>query len=185
MITVSVPTFGRRSQVAPAFAASTTEENPESLRELMDGGSPITEEIVNELRNVCLSRLDPNVVAAMPAERLILDVERLVSEIATDRRFQLNAREQHAIANELVHDITGLGPLEALLEDDSIADIMVNGPHRTFVEKGGKVTLANVHFRDTAHLMNVCQRIAAAALSIARFPGFSGSISIFSRMRRT
>src|SRR5580658_3928098 len=161
MITVSVPTFGRRSQVASAFTA-TTEESPESLRELMDGGSPITEEIVNELRNVCLSRLDPNVVAAMPAERLILDVERLVSEIATDRRYQLNAREQHALANELVHDITGLGPLEQLLEDDTIADIMVNGPHRTFVEKGGKVTLANVHFRDQAHLMNVCQRIAAA-----------------------
>ena len=141
MITVSVPAFGRRSKVTPTFnTAAATEESPESLRELMDGGSPITEEIVNELRNICLSRLDPNVVAAMPAERLILDVERLVSEIATDRRYQLNAREQHVIANELVHDITGLGPLEALLEDDSIADIMVNGPHRTFVEKGGKVT---------------------------------------------
>jgi pilus assembly protein CpaF len=161
MITVSVPTFGRRTQVTHTVA-QTPDDGIESLRELMDSGSPITEEIVNELRNVCLSRLDPNVVAAMPAERLILDVERLVSEIATDRRFQLNAREQHIIANELVHDITGLGPLEALLEDDLIADIMVNGPHRTFVEKAGKVTLANVHFRDQAHLMNVCQRIAAA-----------------------
>ena len=76
-------------------------------------------------------------------------------EIATDRRFQLNAREQRILANELVHDITGLGPLEQLLEDDTIADIMVNGPHRTFIEKAGKVTLANVHFRDQAHLM-VC-----------------------------
>src|SRR5580704_19525148 len=165
MITVNVPTFGRRSAPpTPAFTPTSEEGggSGETLRELMDAGSPITEEIVNELRNVCLSRLDPNVVAAMPAERLILDVERLVSEIATDRRYQLNAREQPALANELVHDITGLGPLEALLEDDGIADIMVNGPHRTFVEKGGKVTLANIHFRDQAHLMNVCQRIAAA-----------------------
>jgi len=164
MITVSVPTFGRRTQVTVNPTASFTpgEDGPESLRELMDAGSPITEEIVTELRNACLARLDPNVVAAMPAERLIMDVERLVSEIATERRYQLNAREQHILANELVHDITGLGPLEALLEDDSIADIMVNGPHRTFVEKGGKVTLANIHFRDQAHLMNVCQRIAAA-----------------------
>src|SRR6478735_8740213 len=164
MITVSVPTFGRRSQVSTPPSPSYSEEGtgPESLRELMAAGSPITEEIVNELRNACLARLDPNIVAAMPAERLILDVERLVSEIATERRFQLNAKEQHVLANELVHDITGLGPLEALLEDDAIADIMVNGPHRTFVEKGGKVTLANIHFRDQAHLMNVCQRIAAA-----------------------
>src|SRR4029079_15814959 len=78
------------------------------------------------------------------------------------RRFQLNAKEQHIMANELVHDITGLGPLEQLLEDDQIADIMVNGPHRTFVEKGAKVTLANIHFLYQAHLMKVCQRIAAA-----------------------
>jgi pilus assembly protein CpaF len=163
MIAVNVPAFGRRSQPsAPPTPAAAGDEPVETLRELMDAGSPITEEIVNELRNVCLSRLDPNVVAAMPAERLILDVERLVSEIATERRYQLNAKEQHILANELVHDITGLGPLEGLLEDDSIADIMVNGPHRTFIEKGGKVTLANIHFRDTAHLMNVCQRIAAA-----------------------
>ena len=161
MITVSVPAFGRRAQISTGEAPA-IHELTENLRELIDAGSPITEEIVSELRNVCLSRLDPNVVAAMPAERLILDVERLVSEIATERRFQLNAREQHVLANELVHDITGLGPLEQLLEDDLIADIMVNGPHRTFVEKAGKVTLANVHFRDQAHLMNVCQRIAAA-----------------------
>ena len=163
MITVSVPTFGRRTQVSVNQPAVPGGDEPlESLRELMDAGSPITEAIVTELRNTCLARLDPNVVAAMPAERLILDVERLISEVATERRYQLNAREQHILANELVHDITGLGPLEALLEDDSIADIMVNGPHRTFIEKGGKVTLANIHFRDQAHLMNVCQRIAAA-----------------------
>src|SRR5208283_1888576 len=103
MITVSVPTFGRRTQVSHGPATPADEGN-ESLRELMDAGSPITEEIVNELRNACLARLDPNIVAAMPAERLIMDVERLVSEIATERRFQLNAKEQHVLANELVHD---------------------------------------------------------------------------------
>ena len=49
-----------------------------------------------------------------------------------------------------------------LLEDPSISDIMVNGPERTFVERGGKVSMANIRFRDTAHLQNICQRIAAA-----------------------
>ena len=161
MISVSIPTFGRRT--APdTNAVQTVEPHQESLRDLIAAGSPITEDIVSELRNACLSRLDTNIVATMPAERLIVDVERLVSELATERRYSLNAREQHVLANELVHDITGLGPLEQLLEDDSIADIMVNGPHRTFIEKGGKVTQANIHFRDTAHLINVCQRIAAA-----------------------
>jgi pilus assembly protein CpaF len=161
MNAISSPVFGRRTQI-PAVQGPPRSDIPENLVDLVANGSPITEEIVTELRNACLSRLDPNVVAAMPGERLILDIERLISEIATERRFQLNAREQHVLANELVHDITGLGPLEQLLEDDGIADIMVNGPHRIFVEKAGKVSLTNIHFRDQAHLMNVCQRIAAA-----------------------
>ncbi len=73
----------------------------------------------------------------------------------------MTAREKRALAGELVHDILGLGPLEPLLEDDSIADIMVNGPDRTFIERHGKVVLSNVRFRDTQHLINICQRIAA------------------------
>jgi pilus assembly protein CpaF len=117
---------------------------------------------IAELRAICLARLEPTAVASMPAERLTTDVERLISEIATERRIQLNGREQRALAGELVNDILGLGPLETLLEDPSITDIMVNGPDRTFVERGGKVSLANIRFRDQAHLSNICQRIAAA-----------------------
>jgi pilus assembly protein CpaF len=61
-----------------------------------------------------------------------------------------------------VHDILGLGPLEPLLEDESINDIMVNGPARTFVERHGKVVLSTVKFRDRQRLSNICQRIASA-----------------------
>jgi pilus assembly protein CpaF len=104
MIITAIPMFGRRALNLASPVPPQPGEPTGTLRELMDAGSPITEEIVNELRNACLAWLDPNIVAAMPAERLILDVERLVSEIATERRFQLNAREQHIVANELVHD---------------------------------------------------------------------------------
>lgn len=149
--------FGRRMPVpaAPPQAAS-TEAEPEAA------SSGLSSDAIIELRNMCLARLEPAAVAAMPPDRLTIDVERLLSEIATDRRIQLNAREQHALAGELVHDIIGLGPLEPLLEDDSINDIMVNGPTRTFIERGGKVVLSNVKFRDTQHLANICQRIASA-----------------------
>jgi hypothetical protein len=57
-------------------------------------GSGLSTDAVTELRNMCLARLEPAAVAAMPAERLTVDVERLFSEIATDRRIQLNARER-------------------------------------------------------------------------------------------
>jgi pilus assembly protein CpaF len=114
-----------------------------------------------ELRTLCLARMDPVAVAATAPERLAMEVERLVAEIATERRIQLNGREQRALAGDLVHDMLGLGPLQVLLDDDHIADIMVNGPQRIFIETGGKVHLSAERFRDQAHLINICQRIAA------------------------
>ena len=92
----------------------------------------LPEASVTDLRVACMARLDANAVAFMAPERLTTDVERLISEIATERRIQINGREQRALATELVHDILGLGPLETLLEDDTINDIMVNGPDKTY-----------------------------------------------------
>ncbi len=114
-----------------------------------------------ELRQLCLARLDPVAIANMPSERVAFEVERLLSDIATERRVQLNSREQRQLASELVHDMLGLGPLEPLLEDPTVADIMVNGPTRVFVERRGRVSLSEVQFRDTTHVINICQRIAA------------------------
>jgi pilus assembly protein CpaF len=116
----------------------------------------------DELRTLCLQRLDPSSVAAVPFDRLAIEVERLISEIATENRIHLNGREQRSLAEELVDDMLGLGPLEPLLKDESIADIMVNGPDKVFVERRGKVVLSNVRFRDANHVASICQRIASA-----------------------
>ncbi len=119
-------------------------------------------EAVQQLRQLCLARLEPSVVARLPPEQLEKEVERLLGAIASERRLQLNAREQRAMAADLVHDMIGLGPIETLLEDPTINDIMINGPHRIFIERHGKTVLSPVQFRDIAHLTGVCQRIAAA-----------------------
>ena len=115
-----------------------------------------------ELRALCLSRIDPALVADMSSERLAAEVERLLAEIATEQRMQLNAREQRQLALELVDDMLGLGPLEPLLDDETVTDIMVNGPERVFVERRGRVVLSQVRFRDSQHVANIAQRIAAA-----------------------
>ena len=114
-----------------------------------------------QLRGLCLAELDATLVAAIEPGRLPAEVENVISRIATEKKIHLNAREQRLLSHELVDDMMGLGPLETLLADDSIADIMVNGPDRTFVERRGKVVMADIKFRDTAHLINICQRIAA------------------------
>jgi pilus assembly protein CpaF len=160
------PQFGRRE---PAFspvsigAGDPSERPPSSKGPGIEGPAapkPPSTAII-ELRTLCLTRLEPSAIANMESERLIDDIERLISEIATERRVNLNAREQRELAEELVADITGLGPLEPLLADDTINDIMVNGPQKIFVERRGKVFLSSARFRDVGHLINVCQRIAA------------------------
>ncbi|OYV37128.1 MAG: pilus assembly protein CpaF [Rhodospirillales bacterium 20-64-7] len=117
---------------------------------------------IAELRALCLTRMDATAVASLNPDRLLIEVERLISDLATERRVQLNGREQRNLATELVDDMLGLGPLEPLLLDDSINDIMVNGPDHTFVERGGKLVQVPVRFRDWTHLTNICQRIAAS-----------------------
>ena len=146
--------FGRRPGAEPVTATPVIEPVA-AVRPDASSAS------ATELRQICITRLDPVSIAGMPAERLSIEVERLLSEIATERRIQLNGREQKQLAGELVHDMLGLGPLEPLLEDGSIADIMVNGPERVFVERAGRLSLSNARFRDAAHVANICQRIAA------------------------
>jgi pilus assembly protein CpaF len=142
------------AEAAPAPSAA-----PDPPKTVSIARSP--NEALRELRMLCLNRIDPNAIAGMPPERLRADMNRLVSELATTNRLQLNGREQRRLADDLVDDMLGMGPLQPLLDDDSIADIMVNGPNRVFIERGGKVLQTEVSFRDAEHVTSICQRIAA------------------------
>ena len=156
----ALPTFGQRAAASPAPptplpARAGAEASPPRAEQGQTHAAPLA-----ELHTLCLSRMDPVAVASTPPDRLALEVERLIADIATELRIQLNGREQRSLAAELVHDMLGLGPLETLLQDELIADIMVNGPHRIFIERRGKVELSPVRFRDAAHLSNVEQAAA-------------------------
>ncbi len=160
------PTFGRRNPGQPGSPDSPplalVPATPAVAETPPEVSTAPHDALVADLRALCLSKLDPSAIANSPPETLVPEVEMLIAEIANERRIQLNAREQRQLATDLVDDMLGLGPLEPLLEDETINDIMVNGPNLTFVERRGKVYAAPVRFRDTAHLINVCQRIAAA-----------------------
>jgi pilus assembly protein CpaF len=157
-----MPAFGRRGPEieSPTILAPSRSASQPAQVTRPDQGQTQSSALL-ELRTLCLARLDPVAVASTPPDRLAIEVERLIADIATERRIQLNGREQRNLAGDLVHDMLGLGPLEALLEDDLIADIMVNGPFSVYVERRGKMEPSPARFRDVAHLSNVCQRIAA------------------------
>ena len=115
----------------------------------------------SHLRALCLTKIDAASLANLPHARIESTIEQLLTDLATEHRIQLNAREQRQLAIELVDDMIGLGPLESLLADDSITDIMVNGPDRIFVERRGKLEQADIRFRDNVHATNIAQRIAS------------------------
>ena len=114
------------------------------------------------LRELVMERVDPVVAAELPPGLLRAQLEGLVHEIADRERFEISAREQARLAEELANDMVGYGPLEPLLADDSISDIMVNGPDNVFIEVRGKLQKTSVRFRSAAQLNSVAQKIAAS-----------------------
>ncbi len=114
------------------------------------------------IRERLFKSIDPGAALRLPRDRLRDEVMRKVAEIATEERLQLNEREQVAIANNLLDDMVGVGPIEPLLNDPAITDILVNGPQRVFAERNGRLELTGLKFRDNAHVLNVAQRIAAS-----------------------
>ena len=119
-------------------------------------------EIKDRIRTELMARINPAAAGRMQPRQLRSEVAQIVSEIANEIRVQLNEREESALATELVDDMVGLGPLEPLLNDDQTTDILVNGPFDIYVERQGKLEKTRVRFRDSAHLVNVAQRIASA-----------------------
>ena len=91
-----------------------------------------------------MQRIDISVASALGPEELRNQIAEIVEEIIVDLKIQLNATELRSIVRLLVDDMVGLGPLEPLLKDETVTDIMVNGPHQVYVERKGKVELTDV-----------------------------------------
>jgi pilus assembly protein CpaF len=106
-----------------------------------------------------LERIDPEAAATLNKDELAEEFRPIIGEVLADLKITLNRREQFALEKVLVDELLGLGPLEELLADPTITDIMINGHLQTFVEKKGKLQLAHVQFRDEEHLFGIAQRI--------------------------
>ena len=106
-----------------------------------------------------LERVDPEAAATLSKDELAEEFRPIISEVLNELKINLNRREQFALEKVLVDELLGLGPLEELLADPAISDIMVNGPDQCFVERKGKLELAQIQFRDEEHLFQIAQRI--------------------------
>jgi len=135
---------------------------PEEPAEVAPPERAELDEIKERIRTELMTRINPIAAARMPAFQLRAEVAQIVGEIASETRLQLNEREENVLAAELVDDMVGLGPLEALLSDGDVTDILVNGPSDIYIERQGKLEKTRIRFRDATHLVNVAQRIASA-----------------------
>ncbi len=108
---------------------------------------------------VLMDRIDMTEAGEMPRAELSQEVSDVISEILVEQKIQLNLLEQRDLVTMLLNDMLGFGPLEVLLADETVTDIMVNGPDQVFIEKNGKLVLSDVTFRDNRHVMHIASRI--------------------------
>ena len=106
-----------------------------------------------------LERVDPEAAATLTKDELSEEFRPIILEVLAELKVTLNRREQFALEKVLVDELLGFGPLEELLADPDVSDIMVNGPQQTYIEKKGKLVLAPIQFRDEQHLFQIAQRI--------------------------
>src|SRR5690606_29320298 len=111
--------------------------------------------------NALIDTIDLSQLAQLDTESAAEEIRDIVNEIISIKNVQMSIAEQESLLQDICNDVLGYGPLEPLLARDDIADIMVNGSNRTYIEVQGKVQETNVRFRDNAQLMNICQRIVS------------------------
>jgi pilus assembly protein CpaF len=114
-----------------------------------------------QIQPLVLEHMDVAAAAEMPRAAFEAQLTGWVKELLAETKIQLNFAEQRELVESLIADMLGLGPLEPLMADETVTDIMVNGPRQVYVERRGKLELADVHFRDDQHVLNVCTKIVS------------------------
>jgi pilus assembly protein CpaF len=112
-----------------------------------------------QIQPLVLEHMDVSAAAEMPRPAFEAQLTGWVKELLAETKIQLNFTEQRELVESLIADMLGLGPLEPLIADETVSDIMVNGPKQVYVERRGKLELTDVTFRDNGHLMNICTKI--------------------------
>jgi pilus assembly protein CpaF len=118
-------------------------------------------ELKTRVHHACIARLGPELFASDSAEDLSDRVLRAVMEQLTLDRTPLTREERRQLVREIADDILGYGPLEPLLRDDDVTEVMVNGPDRIYVERGGKIEPAHTAFVDDAHVLRIIDKIVS------------------------
>jgi pilus assembly protein CpaF len=114
------------------------------------------------LHRQVIDTLDLAVVAKLDTNLLKVELTKLVQEMLEKESIPLSMKERESLISDIEHEVMGLGPLEPLVQDQSVNDILVNRADQIYVERAGKLQLTDVKFRDEAHLRKIIEKIVSA-----------------------
>src|SRR5919201_1650440 len=118
-------------------------------------------ELKSEIHKKLIGVLNLDRVSSIPKERIRSEIGRVVERLLEDERVQMTTAEQNRIIEEVLDEVLGLGPLEPLLKEPSISDILVNRHDKVFIERNGKLSETSVRFKDDAHLLHIIEKIVS------------------------
>ncbi|HET9527688.1 MAG TPA: CpaF family protein, partial [Pyrinomonadaceae bacterium] len=120
------------------------------------------QEMKSRLHRTLINRMDLTKLSSLTSEQVHAEVSRLAEVVLAQEAMPLSASERERLVNDVQHELFGLGPLEPLLKDPTISDILVNSHHTIYIERRGKIEATNVRFKDDEHLMRVIERIVSS-----------------------
>ncbi len=119
------------------------------------------ENLKRKIHGKLVDKLDLSKIGELEGEVLRREIRLVVEHLCDTEETLLNRTERERLIEEVLDETFGLGPLELLLKDHGISDILINGPHQIYCEKGGKLELSSVKFRDNEHLLQIIDRIVS------------------------
>jgi pilus assembly protein CpaF len=118
-------------------------------------------ELKSQVHRKLIEVLNLERVSSIPKDRVRAEIGRVVERLLAEERVPMTTAEQNRIIEEVLDEVLGLGPLEPLLKEPSISDILVNGYNKVYIERGGKLSLTAVRFKDDAHLLHIIEKIVS------------------------
>ncbi|MEX5745759.1 CpaF family protein [Massilia sp. X63] len=126
-----------------------------------EAGNQAYQELKKLMHQMILDRIDLERLKRLTAEQFKHELALLIQRIIEEERIVLNQHERHHLVLDIQHEMLGFGPLEPLLNDPSVSDILVNTASKVYVERRGKLELTDIAFHDNAHLMKIIEKIVS------------------------
>ncbi len=150
-----------QAPAAPAALAPTPSAEPTASQHVNPEASLAYQQMKRRVHQLLLGRIDLEAVESMPPERLREELAVLVERLLLEENVVVNAAERRSLVRDIQHEMLGLGPLEPLLADPTVSDILVNGAHQVYVERRGQLSLTDVKFADDDHLLKIIDKIVS------------------------